>query len=87
MDDVVVSSHAHHFRCIWINVASLEVLQSAYHFIPRSPTCLMDDILDPKRHFNVVQHDDRPPLAIINKVGLPWATLRTILKFSHFHAF
>jgi hypothetical protein len=46
VDVVVVNSCAHHFRWIWTNLASLEMLQSAYQPIPRSPTCVMDDILD-----------------------------------------
>jgi hypothetical protein len=47
----------------------------------------VDDILDLGRHFSTVQHDDQPPLAMVNRVGLPWATLPTILSFPHSHAF
>jgi hypothetical protein len=47
----------------------------------------VDDILDLRQHFSVVQHDDQPLLAMVNRVGLPWATLPTLLSFSHLHAF
>jgi len=30
------------------------------------------DILNLGQHSFVVQHDDRPPLAMVNRVGLPW---------------
>jgi hypothetical protein len=73
---------------MWNNHTPLKVIQWAYEFIPRSPTCLVDDILDPRCHSCVVCHDDWPPLAVVNRVGLPWiALLPTFLSFPHFHAF
>ncbi len=47
----------------------------------------MDAILDLGRHFFAIQHDDRPPLAMVNKVGLPRTTPLILLNFLHFHAF
>jgi hypothetical protein len=47
----------------------------------------VDDILDQGQHSSIVHHDDRPPLAIINRVGLPWEALLTLLSFLCFHAF
>ncbi len=47
---------------------------------------MVDDILDLGRHYFIVQHDDRPPLAI-NKVGLPHVVLPILLSFLRFHAF
>ncbi len=47
----------------------------------------MDDILDPIRHSSIIQHDDQPPLIMINKVGLPQATLPTPLSLSRSHTF
>jgi hypothetical protein len=47
VDVVVVDSHAHCFWWLWTNLASPKVFWSAYRFILRSPTCLVDDILDP----------------------------------------
>jgi hypothetical protein len=87
VDAVTIGSHAHCFKLPWINLVLLEILQSAYQLIPRSPTCLVDDILDLGWHFSVIQHDERPPLAMVNKVGLLWATLPTLLSFLCFHAF
>ncbi len=87
VDAVTIGSHAHCFKLPWINLVLLEILQSAYKLISRSPTCLVDDILDLGWHFFVIQHDERPPLAMVNKVGLPRATLPTLLSFLCFHAF
>jgi hypothetical protein len=47
----------------------------------------VDDILDPGHHSCAVYHDDRPPLVVVNKVGLPQVALPTFLNFPHFHAF
>lgn len=47
----------------------------------------MDNHLDPRRYSFAVQHDDRPPLAVVNKVGLPRVALPTLLTFPRFHAF
>jgi len=69
VDAVTIGSHAHCFKLPWINLVLLEILQSAYQLIPRSPTCLVDDILDLGWYFSVIQHDERPPLAMVNKVG------------------
>jgi len=48
VDVVGVNSHAHNLQWLWTNLALLEVLQNAYKFIMRSPTCMVDDILDPR---------------------------------------
>jgi hypothetical protein len=82
-----VGSRVHRFWWMWINLAPLEVIQWAYDLIPRSPTCLVDDILDPRSHSCVVHHDDQPPFVVVNRVGLPRITLLTFLSFQHFHAF
>ncbi len=87
MDVVGVDSCAHYLQWLWIDLAPLEVFQNTYRLILRSPTCLVDDILDPRRHSSTIQHDDQPPLAIINRVGLLWITLPTVLSFPHFHTF
>jgi hypothetical protein len=71
---------------MWINLASPEVIQQTYKLIPRSPTCLVDDILNPRRHSCMIHHDDRPPLVVVNRVGLPQTTLLTFLNFPHFRA-
>ncbi len=47
----------------------------------------MDDIFNPRRHSSAIQHDDRPPLAMVNKVGLLQATSPFLLNFLHFHTF
>ncbi len=47
----------------------------------------MDDILDLRWHYFVIKHDDRPPLTIINKVGLLHVVLPILLSFPCFHAF
>jgi hypothetical protein len=70
MDVASVGSCSHQFQWMWTNLAAPRVLQCAYQFIPRSPTCLVDDILDLRNHSCVVHHDDQPPLAMLNKVGL-----------------
>jgi hypothetical protein len=50
VDVILVGSQPHWFRWMWINLTPPEVIQQAYELIPRSPTCLVDDILDPRRH-------------------------------------
>jgi hypothetical protein len=72
---------------MWINLTPPKVIQQAYVFIPRSPTCLVDDILDRRHHSCMVRHNDQPHLAMVNTVGLPQTTLPTFLSFPHFHAF
>ncbi len=47
----------------------------------------MNDTLDSKHHSYVVHHDDQPPLVVVNRVGLPWIALLTLLKFPQFHAY
>jgi hypothetical protein len=71
VDATLVGSQAHRFQWMWINLTPPKVIQQAYEFIPRSPTCLVGDILDLGCHSCVVHHDDQPPLAMVNKVGLP----------------
>jgi hypothetical protein len=63
------------------------VIQQTYQLIPRSPTCLADDILDHGHHSCIVCHDDQPPLVMVNRVGLPQATLLTFLSFLLIYAF
>ncbi len=87
VDVVIIGSQAHQFWCLWINITPLEVIQRTYQFIPRSPTCLVDDILDHGCHSCVVCHDDQPPLVMVNKVGLPQVALLTFLNFPCSHAF
>ncbi len=82
MDGTIINSCADRFWWLWTNVASLKILQNAYWFILKSPTWLEDDSLDRKQHSFIVQHDDQPPLVMVNKVGLPWASLPTFLSFS-----
>ncbi len=65
MDVASVGSQAHWFQWMWTHLAPLEVIQQAYEFIPTSPTCLVDDILDPRCHSCKVHHDDRPPFGYV----------------------
>jgi hypothetical protein len=57
VDVATINSRAHHFQWLWTNLASPKVFQSAYWLIPRSPTCLMDDIFDQGQHSSIIQHD------------------------------
>jgi hypothetical protein len=72
---------------MWTNLTPPKVIQCAYELILKSPTCLVDDILDPPCHSCVVHHDDQPPLVVVNRVSLPQVALPTFLSFSHSHAF
>jgi len=58
VDDVSISSRTHQFLWMWTNLTSPKVIQRASKLIPRSPTCLVDDILDQGCHSCVVHHDD-----------------------------
>jgi hypothetical protein len=66
---------------MWINLIPPKVNQHAYELICKSPTCLVDDILDPPCHSCVICNNDRPPLVVVNKVGLPQIALPTFLTF------
>jgi hypothetical protein len=76
-DVILVGSWSHRFWWMWINLTSLEVIQQAYEFIPWSPTCLVDDMLDLTCHSWTVCHDDQSPLVVVNRVGFSQATLPT----------
>ncbi len=58
MDVALVGSQAHRFQWMWINLTPPKMIQQTYEVIPRSPTCLVDDILDPGCHSYAVHHDD-----------------------------
>ncbi len=72
---------------MWLNLTPPKVIQQAYELIPRSPTCLVDDLLDQGRRSCAVHHDDQPSLAMVNMVGLPIIALLTLLNFPHSCAF
>ena len=48
---------------------------------------VVDDILDARRHAQVVQVADRPPLAQVNQVGEPWRALPTLVSFPTSYAY
>jgi hypothetical protein len=58
VDVVLVGSQTHQFQWMWINLAPLEVIQRAYQFIPKLPTCLVDGILNLGHHSHMVYHDE-----------------------------
>ncbi len=47
----------------------------------------MNVILDLGHMSQVVQDDDQPQFAIVNRVGQPQSTLPTIMNFQNSHAF
>jgi len=47
--------------------------------------CLVDGILDSRCYLCAVNHDDEPPLVMVNSVGLPLVTILTSLNFSCLH--
>jgi len=49
--------------------------------VPQHEGLIVNVILDPRCMSQMVQHDDQPPFAIVNKVGQPQATLVTIMNF------
>jgi hypothetical protein len=87
VDVILVGSWAHQFQWMWTNLAPLEVMQQASELIHRSPTCLVDDILNLGRHSHLIWHDEWPPLVVVNRVSLPQVALPTLLSFPHSHAF
>jgi hypothetical protein len=56
VDVTLINSCSHWFRWIWINLTLGNVIHNAYWLILRSPTCLVDDILDVGHHYCVVCH-------------------------------
>ena len=47
----------------------------------------MDHILDEGRHAQVVVQDDQPPLAVVNRVGIPRLALPTLVSYPGSYAF
>jgi len=72
---------------MWTNLTPPEVIQWAYELIRRSPTCLVDDILNLRCHSHAICHDEWPSLVVVNRVSLPQVDLPTPLSFPHSHAF
>jgi hypothetical protein len=64
-----------------------KVLKVAYSQVVRLAGLIVDDILDAGRRSQVVERNDLPPLAVVNKVGSPRATLPTIVSFTASHAY
>jgi hypothetical protein len=71
VDVISIGLQTHWLQQMWINLSPPEVIQQTYELIPRSPTCLVDDILDLGCHSCAFHHDDQPPLTMVNRVGLP----------------
>jgi hypothetical protein len=87
LDAASVGSLAHRPRLWWTNLLPPEVLGRAYDQIVRPSELKVDDILDAGRQSQAVRHDDRSPLAVVNKVGQPRQALPTFVSFPASHAF
>ncbi len=64
----IMKSHAHWLCWFWTNLTPLELLQWAFDLVPQHASLIVNVNLDTK-HISQVQHDDQPPLAIVNNVG------------------
>ena len=71
LDVESVGSTTHHPQLWWTNLLPLEVLRRAYQQIVRLVGITVDSVLDVGQHAQMVRHDDRPPLTMVNKVGHP----------------
>jgi hypothetical protein len=87
LDVASVGSRAHRPRLWWTNLAPPEVLKAAYSRVVRPEGLIVDDILDSGRRSQVVGRNDLPPLAVVNKIGLPRAALPTLVSYPASHAY
>ena len=87
LDAARVGSRAHRPRLWWTNLLPREVLRRAYELVHRDPSLMVDGILDPRRHSQVVRVTDRSPMAVVNRVGQPMMALPTFVSFPSSHAF
>jgi hypothetical protein len=87
LDAASVGSCAHCPRLWWTNLVPPKVLKVAYSQVIRLVALIVDDILDAGRRSQAVECNDLPPLAVVNKVGSPRATLPTIVSFTASHAY
>jgi hypothetical protein len=69
LDATRVGSRVHHPRLWWTNLLPREVLRRAYEIVPQSSHLIVDSILDIGRRSQVVRVVDRPPMAVVNRVG------------------
>jgi hypothetical protein len=87
LDAASVGSRTHHPRLWWTNLAPLEVLKAAYSRMVRPEGLIVDDILDSGRRSQAIGRNDLPPLAVVNKIGLPRAALLTLVSYLASHAY
>lgn len=64
-----------------------EVLKAACSQVVQPTGLTVDNILDVGRKSQAAGRDDLPPLAVVNRIGLPRATLPTLLSFPGSHAY
>jgi hypothetical protein len=55
--------------------------------VVRPEGLIVDDILDFGRRSQAVGWNDLPPLAVVNKIGLPRAALPTLVSYPASHAY
>ena len=82
-----MGSRAHRPRLWWTNLLPHEVLKRAFTLIQRPPDLTVNGILDAGRQAQVVKQNDRPPFALVNKVGMPRLTLPTLMSYPASHAY
>ncbi len=87
LDAASVGSRAHRPRLWWTNLALPEVLKATYSRVVRPEGLIVDDILDFGRRSQAVGWNDLPPLAVVNKIGLPRAALPTLVSYPASHAY
>ena len=65
----------------------LSTLATAFAVVPPPSDQKLDDILDPNRTSLLVDRDDLPPLALVNKMGAPQRAFSTFITFPQSFAF
>jgi hypothetical protein len=86
IDAAAVGSRAHRPRFCWTNLAPAELLQLAIGRT-KQPDVYVSDILDPHRTPRHIYHDDKAPLAVVNRKGEPRRAFSTLVNFAHTYAF
>ena len=87
LDAAAFGSYAHRLRWKWTNLAPFRVLAAALSQVVRPAERYVDHILNEGRRSQGVSIADRPPFALVNKVGLPMMALPTLMTFPGSYAF
>ena len=87
LDAAQTGSHAHRLRNYWTNLAQPETLQILLDAIPRDPSIMLTDIMDPGHRPQRCTIPHRPPYFSVNRPGAALTVLPTLMSTYHSYSF